>query len=139
MRSATIGRPLSLQYPDVKSWLTGVGWGSSVRLLDSYADEVRYFASGLDLSDATFAEPISWLVGVGQAAATVKTSRLAAWWPWKRATAWRPWISASRPDHIPAGYRGGRFLLLVLGAATSVLSLGSGVVAVMLIIRLTVV
>jgi hypothetical protein len=133
IRSTAIGRPLSHRYPDVKSWLTGVGWGSSVRLLDSYADEVRYLASGLDLTDATFAEPISWLVGLGQAAAPGKGRRLAAWWPWIRATTWRPWMSESRPDHIPAGYRGGRLVLLTLGAATSVLSFGCGVVTVTLI------
>jgi hypothetical protein len=98
---------------EVRDWLVRVGWGNWTRLLETSAgDEVRYVASGLDLDDAAFAEPLAWLSGVRMAPErrSLRARRLR-----RRHAPRRPWVASRRPAGIPRGYRAGRLLVLILG------------------------
>ncbi|HZM74296.1 MAG TPA: hypothetical protein VFC19_01135 [Candidatus Limnocylindrales bacterium] len=125
LRRTSIGNQLAGTSPDVKAWLTRVGWGNWVRSLDTYAGEVRYLASGLDLTDATLAGPMAWLIGVPEVSAP-GTRRGRA----RRKR--RPWGSPSRPGRIPLSYRAGRIALFVIGAGASIVAVGYGAVVVVL-------
>ncbi len=111
MRRTTVGATLGGPAPDVRAWLGTVGWGNWTRSLDTAASDVRYLASGLDLTEAAFADAVTWLTGLpladGPPPAQGKPTR-------------QPWVSPSRPGTIPRGYAAGRMTLLVLVGVASV-------------------
>lgn len=114
LRRTTIGSKLAGSSPDVRAWLAEVGWGNWVRSLESHADEVRFLASGLDLSDAALAAPMAWLIGMPEVTAPGSPGK-----PRPRRQR-RPWDSPSRPGRIPLSYRAGRMALFVVGTAASI-------------------
>lgn len=113
LRRTSVGAP-ARGSGAVREWLVQVGWGNGPRLLEECTAEVRYIASGLDLDEAAFAEPVAWLSGV-----RLRTERRSVRWR-RRRQPYRPWVSRSRSARIPHSYRAGRMSVLVLGGCSAV-------------------